>query len=53
MDLADAFGAAVERWIEGTIRGGPLEPHLLDLREALPEFYRELLTSFFGPHEPG
>jgi hypothetical protein len=49
MRLLDAFGAAVERWIEGTVRGGPLEPHLLDLREALPQLYRELAVSVFDP----
>ncbi len=42
--LPDLFGAAVERWIEGTIRGGPLEPHLLDLREAAPELYEALVA---------
>jgi hypothetical protein len=46
--LPDAFGAAVERWIEGTIRGGPLEPHLLDLREATPRLYAELAAELFG-----
>jgi hypothetical protein len=46
--LPDAFGAAVERWIETKIRGGPLEPHLLELREATPLLYAELVAELFG-----
>jgi len=49
--LPDAFGAAVERWIEGTLRGTPLEPYLLDLREATPQLYAELVAELFGPRE--
>jgi hypothetical protein len=49
--LPDAFGAAVEAWIESTIRGGPLEPHILDLREATPQLYAELAAELFGPQQ--
>jgi hypothetical protein len=46
--LPDAFGAAVEHWIEKTVRGGPLEPHILDLRVAAPRLYAELVAELFG-----
>lgn len=38
-DMPDVWGAAVERWIEAHVRGGPLEPVLLDVRNALPHLY--------------
>lgn len=47
--LPDAFGAAVERWIDRHVRGGPIEPLLLDLRDALPHLYDELVETLFAP----
>jgi hypothetical protein len=46
--LPDAFSAAAERWIEAHIRGGPIEPHLIDLREALPQLYAGLVAALFS-----
>lgn len=46
--LPDAFSAAAERWIDGHIRGGPIEPHLIELREALPQLYAAFVAALFG-----
>jgi hypothetical protein len=51
MDLPDAFGAAVEKWIEGHVRAGPLEAHLIDLREALPHLYDALVETLFASED--
>ena len=46
-DITDAWGAAVERWIEGL--SGPLKDHLLDVREVLPALYEAFVAELFGP----
>lgn len=47
--LPDAFSAAIERWIEEDIRGTPLDPYLLELREATPRLYARLVAELMGP----
>lgn len=45
--LPDLFSASVEAWL-AALAGGPLEAHLLDLREATPRLYTEFSNQLFG-----